>query len=214
MQEKERFAGFSGIITSMDEVTDVAGIPMPQSLAKVTDRLDEICRAFIAKSPFCLIASSDPDGSIDVSPRGDPPGFVHVLNEKHLAIPDRPGNRRLDTFRNLLKDPRVGLIFIIPGKRETLRISGEARIARDEELRLSMAVNARIPELALLVYVERVFSHCPKCMIRSKLWEPAAWPDHRDTASHHEAMIKHGKLEMSPEQLKAEAMRTGTARLY
>jgi PPOX class probable FMN-dependent enzyme len=214
MQEKERFAGFSGIITSIDEVTDVAGIPMPQSLAKVTDRLDEICRAFIAKSPFCLIASSDPDGSIDVSPRGDPPGFVHVLNEKHLAIPDRPGNRRLDTFRNLLKDPRVGLIFIIPGKRETLRISGEARIARDEELRRSMAVNARIPELALLVYVERVFSHCPKCMIRSKLWEPAAWPDHRDIASHHEAMIKHGKLEMSPGQLKAEAMRTGTERLY
>jgi len=214
MHEKERFAGFSGIITSIDEMTAVVETPMPQSLAKVTDRLDEICRAFIAKSPFCLIASSDPDGSIELSPRGDPPGFVQVLNDNLLAIPDRPGNRRLDTFRNLLKDPRIGLIFIIPGKRETLRISGEARIARDEELRCSMAVNTRSPELVLLVYVERVFSHCPKCMIRSKLWEPAACPDHRDTASHHEAMIKHGKLEMSPEELKAEAIRTGTARLY
>lgn len=210
----EKFAGLGSVITSIDDVTDVIGSPMPQVLAKVTDHLDDVCRRFIAKSPFCLIASSDPEGAIDVSPKGDPPGFVRVLDEKHLAIPDRPGNRRMDTFHNIVKDPRVGLIFMIPGKRESLRVSGEARIVRDEDLRQSMAMNGKVPEFALVVYVERAFSHCPKCLIRSKLWDPDAWPDHDDTATHVEAMIQHGNLQMTPEELENEAERTGTKRLY
>jgi PPOX class probable FMN-dependent enzyme len=212
--DTEKFARFTDFVTNIDDVLAVLGQPMPQVIAKVTDRLDDVCRRFIATSPFCLVASSDPTGFIDVSPKGDPAGFVQVLDDKHLAIPDRPGNRRVDTFHNLFKDPRVGLIFIIPGKRETLRISGEARIVRDAELRRSMAINGRVPELALVVYVERIFTHCPKCMVRSKLWEPEAWPDHSNTASHREAMIKHGKLDMTIEELEAEAVRTGTTRLY
>src|SRR5438309_5624703 len=96
------FGGFTEIVASIDELTATLGTPMPQSLAKAIDHLDEICRAFIAKSPFCLIGSSDPEGFIEVSPRGDPPGFARVVDDKHLAIPDRPGNRRFDTFRNLL----------------------------------------------------------------------------------------------------------------
>lgn len=210
----DRFAGFSDVIGSIDEVMEILGEPMSSVMAKETDRLDEICRTFISKSPFCIIASSNPEGFIDVSPKGDPAGFVRVLDDKHLAIPDRPGNRRADTFHNLFKDPRLGMIFIIPGKRETLRISGEARLVRDEELRQSMAVNGKVPQLAVVVYVERIFMHCPKCMVRSKLWEPEAWPDHSDTASIQQAMIQHGQLTVSDEELYAEAVASGTTRLY
>jgi len=209
-----KFAGIRDVITSVDDVCAVIGTPMPHVVAKVTDKLDDICRTFLAKSPFCLIASSNPDGAIDVSPKGDPLGFVRVLNEKHLAIPDRPGNRKIDTFHNLLKDPRVGLIFIIPGKRETLRISGEARITRDEELRKSMAIDGKTPELALVVYVERVFMHCPKCLVRSQLWEPATWPNHVDMPSYVEIIIRHAKLNTSPEQLVTDAKEGGLMDLY
>lgn len=210
----EKFVGFSDAVTSLEDVRKIVGDPMPQVISKVTDRLDDICRAFIAKSPFCIIASSDPSGHIDVSPKGDPVGFIQVLDDKHLAVPDRPGNRRADTFHNLMRDPRLGMIFIIPGKTETLRVSGEARIFRDEGLRRSMAVNGKIPELAMVVHVERVFLHCPKCMVRSKLWQPDAWPDHSDTPTIAQAMIQHGNLTMSLDELHAEAERTGTTRLY
>ena len=210
----DRFAGFHDIVTSSDGVKTVIGEPMSQVVAKVTDHLDDLCRSFISKSPFCLIASSNPDGQIDVSPKGDPVGFVQVLDDNHLAIPDRPGNRRVDTFHNLTRDPRLGIIFIIPGKNETLRVSGEARIVRDEELRQTMAVNGKMPDLALVVYVERVFMHCSKCMVRSKIWQPEAWPDSSDTPTISEAMIKHGNLKITPEELRAEAERTDTLKLY
>lgn len=212
--DTDRFSGFKDIVTSLEDVRGFIGKPMPQVISKVTDKLDDVCRAFIATSPFCVIASVDPDGHVDVSPKGDPVGFVEVLDDKHLAIPDRPGNRRVDTFHNLLKDPRLGMIFIIPGKSETLRISGEARIVRDEALRRSMAVNGKIPDLALVVYVERVFMHCPKCMVRSKLWQPAEWPDSSGIATIGQAMIKHGDLSITLEELGAEAERTGATRLY
>lgn len=210
----DRFAGFSDVVSSIDEVMEVIGDPIPSVITKVTDKLDDICRNYIAKSPFCFIASSDPDGVIDISPKGDPAGFVQVLDDKHLAIPDRPGNRRADTFHNLFKDPRLGLIFIIPGKKETLRISGEARIVRDQKLRQSMAINGKVPDLAVVVYVERIFMHCPKCMVRSKIWEPEEWPDHSDTATLQQAMIQHGELTVSGEELHAEAVASGTTRLY
>lgn len=210
----DKFSGFDEIITSIDEVTDVIGEPTEVVLAAVTDHLDDICRAYIATSPFCFIATANPDGYLDVSPKGDPAGFVQVLDDKHVAIPDRPGNRRADTLHNLLKDPRVGLIFIIPGKRETLRISGEARIVRDQKLRDSMAVNGKAPAFAIVVHVDRVFSHCPKCMVRSKLWEPDAWPDLAGTASHAAAVIKHGNLPLTEDELRAEVEKAGITELY
>ena len=213
-QNTDRFAGFSDVITSVEPLDAIVGEPMPEVVAKVTDRLDDICRAFIAKSPFCVVATSSPTGHIDVSPKGDPMGFIHVLDDKHLAIPDRPGNRRADSFHNLLEDPRVGMIFFIPGKGETLRISGEARIVRDEALRQSMIVNDNVPELALVIYVERAFIHCPKCIIRSKLWQPEAWTDHSELPGVGAAMIKHGKLDMTEEELRAKAVESGATRLY
>jgi uncharacterized protein len=210
----DKFAGFRDIVTSIEDVQTVLGEPMPQVLIKEIDHLDDICRDFIAKSPFCVIASANPDGYLDVSPKGDPIGFVRVLDEKHLAIPDRPGNRRADTFRNLLRDPRLAILFIIPGKTETLRVGGEARITRDETLRRSMPVNDKVPELAVVVHVERVFMHCPKCMVRSKIWQPEAWPDASKVAAIDKTMIQHCKLDMTPEELFAEVQRTGTDRLY
>ena len=210
----DKFAEFHDIVTPIDDVKGVIGEPMSQVIAKVTDHLDDLCRSFISKSPFCVIASSNPDGQIDISPKGDPVGFVQVLDDKHLAIPDRPGNRRVDTFHNIMRDPRLGIIFIIPGKNETLRVSGEARIVRDEELRQTMAVNGKVPDLAMVVYVDRVFIHCTKCMVRSKIWQPDAWPDSSDTPTIAEAMIKHGNLTITREELRAEAERTDTIKLY
>lgn len=209
-----RFSGFEDIITAMDEIRSVLGEPPPPVLAKVIDRLDDVCQAFIARSPFVVIASASAAGQLDLSPKGDPAGFVRVLDDKHVAIPDRPGNRRVDTFHNLLENPYLGLLFLIPGKTETLRVSGEARIVRDPTVRAAMAVKGRIPEFAIVVYVERAFMHCPKCMVRSQLWHPEAWTDHSDLATISEAMVQQGKLDMTPDQLKAYAEQEGITRLY
>ena len=150
-------------------------------------------RRFIAAAPFVFIASAAEDGTADVSPKGDPPGFVRVLDERTLAIPDRLGNRRFDTFRNLLRNPAIGLIFLVPGVAYTLRISGTAIIVRDADLREELAVNRKVPDHVLVVAVSRVLSHCPKCMIRSGLWKPEDWPDTTDVPSFAETLIAHAR---------------------
>ena len=210
----ERFAQFDNIVESIDAVHDVLGQPADAAVAKVIDEIDEVCRGIIAKSPFVLIASADRSGRLDLSPKGDPAGFVRILDSKRLAIPDRLGNRRADTFSNVLENPRVGLLFVIPGKKETLRISGEARIVADAALRESMAVNGRAPKLVLVVYVEEIMIHCPKCMQRSKLWEPEHWPDHSDTATINEAVVRHAKLDVTPEEFDRRARESGIRELY
>lgn len=190
------------IISTEAEVAAAIGTPSPRVLAKVLDTLDDICRAFIARSPFIVIASSDHDGRTDVSPKGDLPGFVQVLDSRTIAIPERPGNRRADTFRNVLRNPRVGLIFMVPGKGETLRLSGTARIVRDAWLRERMTVNQRLPELALVVTIEEVFMHCSKCMVRSRLWQPDTWnPD--GLVSIVEAMVEHARLDITVSELQS-----------
>ena len=209
-----KFSDFNDIVTSVDEIRDTIGEPLPPIVEKVIDRLDDVCRAFIEKSPFVVIASANSDGDPDISPKGDPEGFVQVLDDKHLAIPDRPGNRRADTFQNLLDNPHLAIIFIIPGKGETLRVRGEARIVRDEALRKNMAVNERVPEFAIVVHVEQALMHCPKPMVRSKLWQPDAWPDHSGTATIAEATVAHANLDITPEELKARVEAAGRAKLY
>ncbi len=210
----ERFAQFENIVESIDAVHDLLGQPADAAVAKVIDEIDDVCRGIIAKSPFVLIASADRSGRLDLSPKGDPAGFVRILDSKRLAIPDRLGNRRADTFSNVLENPRVGLLFVIPGKKETLRISGEARIVADAALRESMAVNGRAPKLVLVVYVEEIMIHCPKCMQRSKLWEPEHWPDHSDTATINEAVVRHAKLDVTPEEFDRRARESGIRELY
>lgn len=210
----DRFGQFEDIVESIDAVHDVLGLPADAAVAKVIDQIDDVCRGIIAKSPFVLIASADGSGRLDLSPKGDPAGFVRILDSKRLAIPDRLGNRRADTFSNVLENPRVGLLFVIPGKKETLRISGEARIVADTALRESMAVNGRVPKLALVVYVEEIMIHCPKCMQRSKLWEPEHWPDHSGTATINEAVVRHAKLDVTPEEFDRRARESGSRELY
>ena len=213
-ESNDRFSDFTDTIESIDQIRGILGEPSEAVLSKVIDSIDDVCRGIIQKSPFMLLASSARNGQVTISPKGDPAGFVHVLDDKRLAIPDRLGNRRADTFQNILENPQVGLIFLIPGKAETLRVSGEARIVRDSALRESMAVNGRVPHLALVVYVEQLFMHCAKCVRRSKLWQPEEWPDHSDTASIAEAMIKHAKLDITPEEYEQQTLAQGTRKLY
>ena len=144
----KRFSDYNEIVSSVDELRETLGEPLPAAVIKVIDHLDDVCRSYIDKSTFIVIASSSSGGEPDISPKGDPQGFVKVIDDKHLAIPDRPGNRRLDTFQNLLDNPQIAVIFLIPGKGETLRIKGEARIVRDLSLRETMAVNGRVPDFS------------------------------------------------------------------
>ena len=161
---------FSGAVTTIEALREIYPEQFELVDDKTIDHLDDHCRAFIARSPFVLIASSDGAGHFDISPKGDPAGFVRVLDDHTLAIPDRPGNHRVDTFTNVIRHPHVGLIFLIPGVRNTLRVSGRATVVTDEDLRASMAIDGRVPALALVVEVEEAFAHCAKCIIRSKLW--------------------------------------------
>ena len=210
----ERFSEFQDVVTSVDELRAVIREPMSAIRYKVIDHLDDVCRRFIQASPFAILASRSSQGWMDVSPRGDPPGFVRVLDEHHLAIPDRPGNRRLDTFQNLLDNPQIGIIFLIPGRGETLRVSGEARVVRDLELRESMAMQGKTPAFAIVVYVKRAFIHCPKCVMRSHLWEPEAANKKRDVPDINEAMIQHAQLTDSPEEWLAKVKQDGGLEMY
>jgi len=162
-------------ITTEQELREVLGPPMPRAVTKDRARLLDMDRAFLAASPFCLIATAGADGTCDVSPKGDPPGFALVLDDTTIAIPDRPGNRRADGFRNILANPRVGLIFIVPGSPDTLRINGRARLVREAPFLDEMVVRGNRPVLALVVEVEQVFLHCPRAFMRSRLWDPATW---------------------------------------
>jgi hypothetical protein len=164
-------------ITSEQELRDLYGHPGERAVAKERPVLNADCRAFIAHAPFLVMGTAGADGRCDVSPKGDAPGFVHVLDERHLAIPDRLGNNRLDGLRNILENDHVGLIFFIPGREDTLRVNGRARIARDEALLDRLAVNGKRPVTALVVEVEQAFMHCARAFKRAGLWEPARWPE-------------------------------------
>jgi PPOX class probable FMN-dependent enzyme len=205
---------FSEIVTTEEQVRAIIGAPNERVLKKEIARLDAHAKAFIEKSPFVLIASSDASGKLDVSPKGDPAGFARVLDDASLIIPDRLGNRRADTLLNILHNPRVGLLFMVPGKQETLRVNGRALIVRDSTVREALAVNGKPPELAIVVTVEQVYMHCAKCMIRSKLWEPLAWPDQSGLPSLAQALVDQGQLRESVEEVHALIEKDKAMRLY
>ena len=195
---------FQDVITTEDQLRDVLGNPGAGAVAKAIDHIDEHFAGFIAQSPFILIGSSDAGGNQDVSPKGDPAGFVRVLDERTLAIPDRPGNRRGDTFSNVLQNPKVALYFLVPGVRETLRVQGTATIVRDRELRESMAIHGRIPELAIVVDVDDAFMHCAKCVVRSDLWNTEAWPNAEDVPNLAAALaVQRGVPEQAAQYVTA-----------
>jgi uncharacterized protein len=162
-------------ITTLGELTELVGEPVPRVANKVRTSLHEVDRAWLAASPFCLIATSAQDGTCDVSPKGDPRGFTLVLDDTTVVVPDRPGNRRGDGFRNVLSNPHVGLIYLVPGREDTLRINGRARLVREAPFFDEMIVKGHRPALALVVDVEEVFYHCSKAFMRSGLWKTESW---------------------------------------
>jgi uncharacterized protein len=169
-------------IENRQQLRERYGEPMERAVKKELARLDRHCRNFIALSPFLVIASADPSGRCDASPKGDAPGFVRVLNDTTLLIPDRLGNNRVDTLGNLLQHPGIGLIFFVPGVNETLRVNGRATVTSDPELLEPLAVNGKVPRSGILIHAEEIYFHCGKALIRSDLWNPdkrvprGAWP--------------------------------------
>lgn len=207
-------ARFSEIITTEPQFRAVLGHPSAIVMNKHIHALDDYCRAFIARSPFLLLASADGEGRMDVSPKGDPPGFVQVLDDHTLVIPERPGNRRADSFSNLLVNPHVGLIFLVPGKQETLRVSGRAFVVRDAWIREGLAVKGNVPHFAIVVQVEEAFFHCAKCMVRSKLWDPGAWPSTEGLPSLAQTSVAHARLSQSVQEVQDLIDRSMRERLY
>ncbi|MDG4778737.1 pyridoxamine 5'-phosphate oxidase family protein [Micromonospora sp. WMMD961] len=165
-------------ITSHEELRDLLGAPNARAANKERVRLHERDREWLAASPFCLVATAGADGSCDVSPKGDPAGFALVLDDTTIALPERPGNKRADGYHNIIDNPHVGLLFMIPGRTDTLRINGRARLVGDAPWFDDMVVKGHRPVLAVVVQIEQIFYHCAKAFLRSALWKPETWqPD-------------------------------------
>ena len=162
-------------VTSAAELRELMGEPNVRAVRKERSRLAEMDRRFMAASPFCLMGTSDADGNCDVSPKGDPAGFAVVLDDQTIAIPERPGNKRADGFSNILSNPHIGLLFLLPGRGVTLRINGRARIVKEAPFFDQMIVKGHRPRFAVLVDIDTVFYHCAKSFLRSALWDPATW---------------------------------------
>jgi PPOX class probable FMN-dependent enzyme len=205
---------FLDVIKSREQFRELMGEPSEKVTRKTLGKLDNHCKNFISRSPFIILTSADSSGNQDVSPKGDPAGFVMILDDNTMAIPDRPGNRRADTFENILQNPNVGIIFLVPGKTETLRISGTAKIVRDEKLRTSMSIKGRLPDFAIVIEVKEAFFHCSKCMIRSKLWKYEEWESLDGLPLLAETMVDAGKLDLSVEEMHQIVLNDEKERLY
>lgn len=188
-------------ITSRDELRRVYKPASENSLRKELKALDGHCVSFIGRSPFVLIGTSDGKGHADVTPKGDRPGFVAVLDNRTIAIPDRPGNNRLDTLENLLVEPSIGLLFLIPGMDETLRINGKAKITADDALRARFEVDGKLPQAVILVEVEAAYMHCAKAFMRSQLWHPETWPERNSMPTLGQMLKDQLALDQSAEAM-------------
>jgi PPOX class probable FMN-dependent enzyme len=202
------------VVSSAAELKSILGPDFPSQVAKVIDHIDDHCRAWIERTPFVVIASVGANGMMDISPKGDPAGFVQVLDPKTLAVPDRLGNHRGDTFLNVLENPNVALMFVIPKRREVVRVVGKAQVVRDPDLLASMTVNGKQPELALVVQVEEAFFHCGKAMIRSHMWEPEKWRSIDGLPTYATALKDHGNLPDTLEYLEQRMHNNEVNRLY
>ena len=205
---------FQDVITSEAQLREVLGHPRQVVIDKVLPALDQYSRRFIANSPFLLLATSDATGRVDVSPKGDAPGFVRVLDDHTIAIPDRLGNKLGFGFLNILQNPQVGTLFLVPGNGETLRINGPAQIVRDTDLRDSMAVNGKSPQFAIVVTVQEAFLHCAKCIIRADLWDHEQWPDLSDFPSFAQTIKGQRNPPESVEEIERYIENGYTKELY
>jgi hypothetical protein len=170
-------------ITDEAQLREIIGEPTELVVTKIADRLNHLTRQFIERSPFVCVGTSSPDGGLDISPRGDPAGFVRILDDRTLLMPDRPGNRIADTLTNLLQDPRIALLFLIPGVGDTFRVNGTAEIVDDPDLLADSTVGGKAPRLGLLIAIAECYTQCPKAMIRSELWNPERHIDRSELPS-------------------------------
>ena len=199
------------LITSMEQLQSLYGEKLPTSVIKEIDHINDGYRKLIEAAPFVAVATSGPEG-LDCSPKGDAPGFVRILDDKTLAIPDRPGNNRIDSFRNIMRDPRIALLFLIPGIGETLRVNGRASISIDPDLMQTFAVGGKLPRSVLIIHIQSIYFHCSKAIVRSKLWEEATKIDRKSLPSTGTiiAELSNGKLggevydREAPERIKAQ----------
>ncbi|MWV43274.1 pyridoxamine 5'-phosphate oxidase family protein [Paenibacillus sp. HJL G12] len=206
---------FQDILQSEEELEQLAGKPGDLARHKVIASLDEHCRGFIAQSPLVFISTSGTGGTCDCSPRGDSPGFAYILDDQHLVLPERPGNRRYDSLRNLLINPHIGLIFIIPGLEETLRINGKGYIIRDRDVMEHMSAQGKVPSAGIGVEVEECYIHCAKAFKRSKLWQPDTWPSKETLPDPASMIAAHaGRLRVSRSEVQASLTESYEKRLY
>lgn len=176
------------LVRTETELRDLIGLPAELVCSKVTDRLNHLTREYVERSPFVLVATSDAAGNCDVSPRGDPAGFVRVLDERTLLVPERPGNRIADTLTNLLANPHLGLLFLVPGATETFRVNGTAVLTTDPDLLAPSAIEGRTPRLGIVVTVDQAYTQCSKAVLRSQLWDPDGFVTQADLPSNGEIM--------------------------
>jgi len=198
---------FEGALERVEQLREFYDAPMERAVTKDVGRIDELCRRLIAASPMLFVATFAEDGRMDASPRGGQPGFVTVLDDAHLAIPDATGNRRLDTLENVVATGRIGLIFVIPGRDTTLRLNGRAAVSAEPALLERLTPVGKPPRTAIVVKAEEVYAHCPKAFVRSKLWDPSTWPDPDDLPSAAEVNVAHQRNPGWTVQQEEERMR-------
>lgn len=205
---------FDEIITTQDRLREIVGKPSHRMAGKAIDFIDEICRKYIAASPYVVVSTLGSDGLMDMSPKGDSAGFVHVANEKTLLIPERLGNKRADTFENLLVNSDIGIIFLIPGFNYILRVSGHGQVVRDVAMQKQFEINGKEPDLILAVTVEEAFVHCAKSIARSSIWKPENWPDAGDVPSYAVSTVEHAKLSDTVDEMQSFIDNDFETRMY
>ena len=201
------------LVTNMEQLQALYGERMPASVIKEIDHINAHYRTLIEAAPFVAVATCGPEG-LDCSPKGDPAGFIRILDDKTLAIPDRPGNNRIDGFRNIVRDPRIALLFLIPGVGETLRVNGRASISVDPDLMASFAINGKLPRCVLIVHVESAYFHCSKAIVRSKLWDEATKIDRKSLPSTGSIVAELSKGRLGGEAYDREMPERIKAQLY
>lgn len=212
--------GADGVYVATDPVRDADSLfagrrrAYPDQQTKVLDYIDDLAAQWIAASPFLTMATVDAAGQIDVSPKGDPPGFVKVISPRTLAVPDRPGNHRYDGFQNIFDTGRAGLVFLVPNRNEVLRVNGAAEVVRDHKVRERLQIKGRIPDFAVLVHVEEAFFHCGKAIIRSALWQPDRAADVSHLPSYAEALAAQAEVSGDFAALEERLRHNDTHRLY
>ena len=192
------------VIGDERELREVIGSPTPLVAGKIADRLNDLTRQFIERSPFVCVATASPGGGLDVSPRGDPAGFVRILDERTLLLPDRPGNRIADTLTNLLDDPRIALLFLVPGVGDSFRVNGRGMVVDDPELLADSTVDGKPPRLGILITIDEAYTQCSKALIRSDLWNPDRHIDRSELPSGGEILRAVSDPELDPDEYDRE----------